>query len=110
MLPVCVYERLFSAPSELSVCVANRLPLRRGQPYHGHFAFLPEFWSATVRLATLETTQGIKLAGVIGDADTGLQYVDLRAADPNLPNCMKALLALPDGLTRASAAQSKAKQ
>jgi len=60
-----------------------------------------------VRLATLETPHGNKVAGAVSDAATALQFVDLTAADPLLPNCMKAILALPDGLARAGAAQDK---
>ncbi len=60
-----------------------------------------------MRLATIETPHGIKATAVLGDVDAGLRYVDLQAADPNLPSCMKSLLALPDGLARAKAAQDK---
>jgi 2-keto-4-pentenoate hydratase/2-oxohepta-3-ene-1,7-dioic acid hydratase in catechol pathway len=60
-----------------------------------------------MRLATLETESGRKVAAV-GDGNAAGSYLDLQAADPTLPNCPKALLALPDGLKRAAAAKQKA--
>lgn len=60
-----------------------------------------------MRLATLETASGKKVTGV-GTGSAAGKYVDLHAADATLPNCPKALLALPDGLTRAAAALDKA--
>ncbi len=59
-----------------------------------------------MRLATLETASGRKVTGV-GTGSAAGKYVDLQAADPSLPNCPKALLGLPDGLTRAAAALQK---
>ena len=59
-----------------------------------------------MRLATLETTGGKRVAAV---SATG-KYLDLHAVDAGLPNCPKALLALPDGLTRAAAAAAQAEQ
>lgn len=58
-------------------------------------------------LATLETESGRKVVGV-GDGTAFGNYIDLHAADPSLPPCPKALLALPDGLQRAAAAKQKA--
>jgi 2-keto-4-pentenoate hydratase/2-oxohepta-3-ene-1,7-dioic acid hydratase in catechol pathway len=63
--------------------------------------------NTTVRLATLETASGKKVTGV-GTGSAAGKYVDLHAADASLPTCPKALLALPDGLTRAAAALDKA--
>lgn len=60
-----------------------------------------------MRLATLETASGKKVTGV-GTGTAAGKYVDLHAADASLPNCPKALLALPDGLARAAAALEKA--
>jgi 2-keto-4-pentenoate hydratase/2-oxohepta-3-ene-1,7-dioic acid hydratase in catechol pathway len=53
-----------------------------------------------MRLATIDTPAGPRVAGL---ADGG--YVDLNAADPAVPACIKALLAQgPEGLQRAAAA------
>lgn len=60
-----------------------------------------------MRLATLETGSGRKVTGV-GTGTAAGSYVDLHAADPTLPTCPKALLALPDGLKRAAAAKDRA--
>lgn len=60
-----------------------------------------------MRLATLETASGRKVTAV-GTGSTAGRYLDLQAADATLPNCPKALLALPDGLARAAAAAQKA--
>jgi len=60
-----------------------------------------------VLLATLETESGRKVVGV-GDGAAVGNYIDLHAADPSLPKCPKALLALPDGLARAAVARQTA--
>lgn len=60
-----------------------------------------------MRLATLETAKGRKVTAV-GTGSAAGKYLDLQAADSTLPNCPKALLGLPDGLTRAAAAAQKA--
>lgn len=52
-----------------------------------------------MKLAMLETSAGMTVVAVIGD-----KLVDLCAADPTLPRCLKSLLALSDGLTKAAAA------
>ncbi|MDB5389622.1 MAG: 5-carboxymethyl-2-hydroxymuconate Delta-isomerase [Planctomycetaceae bacterium] len=60
-----------------------------------------------MRLATLETESGRKVTAV-GDGAAAGNYIDLHAADPTLPTCPKALLALPDGLKRAAVAKEQA--
>lgn len=52
-----------------------------------------------MKLAMLETSAGMTVAAVSGD-----KFVDLCAADPTLPRCLKSLLGLSDGLTKAAAA------
>lgn len=56
-----------------------------------------------MKLARLETHDGIKLVGVDAAA-TPHRYVDLRAVDPTLPEGLPALLEQQDGLARAGAA------
>lgn len=60
-----------------------------------------------MRLATLETASGRKVVALAVDTQVE-KFVDLHAADPTLPLCPKALLALPDGLTRAAVARDTA--
>jgi 2-keto-4-pentenoate hydratase/2-oxohepta-3-ene-1,7-dioic acid hydratase in catechol pathway len=58
-----------------------------------------------MRFATIATDRGPRACGVRADG-----YVDLNAADPSLPACLKAILALgPDGVRRASEATAKAR-
>jgi len=53
-----------------------------------------------MKLLTYRTDTGPRVAGLRGD-----EYVDLNRADPNVPACMRRLLAEgPDGLARAAAA------
>ena len=59
-----------------------------------------------MRLATLETATGRTVTAAATGSAAG-KYVDLQAADPTLPTCLKDLLALPDGLARAAAALQK---
>ncbi len=56
-----------------------------------------------MRLATLETQDGLRVVAVTGDG-AEIQYVDLHAADSSIPRSLKALLSQDDGLDRASAA------
>lgn len=54
-----------------------------------------------MKLATLETGNGQRIVGVVGDlADP--QYVDLCTVDSDIPSTMRALLAAPDGLSKAA--------
>ena len=55
-----------------------------------------------MRLATLNTPRGPRPAVLVGD-----RYVDLVAADPQLPGSVRALLASPDLLARARAAAGR---
>ena len=56
-----------------------------------------------MRLATLRTVQGRHVVGVHDGAE-GPSFVDLTAVDSSLPDSVRGLLAVPDGLVRASAA------
>jgi 2-keto-4-pentenoate hydratase/2-oxohepta-3-ene-1,7-dioic acid hydratase in catechol pathway len=60
-----------------------------------------------MRLATVNTSQGPRAVGVHHDAGSG-RFVDLRAADPELPATVAGILALAGGLDRARAALTKA--
>lgn len=53
-----------------------------------------------MRLATLETADGLRPVGVTDDQ----QYVNLTAVDETIPRCLKALLAQDDGIQRAKTA------
>lgn len=55
-----------------------------------------------MRLATLETSAGLRVVGVVDD-----RYVDLQAADSSLPGSLRELLAQDGGLSRAAAAINK---
>jgi 2-keto-4-pentenoate hydratase/2-oxohepta-3-ene-1,7-dioic acid hydratase in catechol pathway len=55
-----------------------------------------------VRLATVKTTTGSRVAAVVGD-----KYIDLQGSDPDLPSGLKALLAQNDWLQRAQFAADK---
>ena len=59
-----------------------------------------------MRFATLQTSQGAQVVGVYSDAGSD-RFVDLRAADPQLPESLFGILALSGGLDRARAALSK---
>jgi 2-keto-4-pentenoate hydratase/2-oxohepta-3-ene-1,7-dioic acid hydratase in catechol pathway len=59
-----------------------------------------------MRFATLQTSQGAQVVGVYSDAGTD-RFVDLRAADPQLPGTLFGILALAGGIDRARAALSK---
>ncbi len=59
-----------------------------------------------MRLATLLTPQGPRAVGVHRDAGSD-RFVDLRAADPELPATLAGILALAGGLDRARAALAK---
>lgn len=59
-----------------------------------------------MRLATLETAAGVRIVGVSAQG----KYVDLQQVDASLPNCVKSLLALPDGLDRARRALALGEQ
>jgi 2-keto-4-pentenoate hydratase/2-oxohepta-3-ene-1,7-dioic acid hydratase in catechol pathway len=55
---------------------------------------------APMRLITYRSSSGLRLAGMRNN-----HWVDLNRADPNVPSCIKALLAQgPEGLSRAEAA------
>ncbi len=55
-----------------------------------------------MRLATIQTPNGPRVAAQVGD-----QYVDLHATDPGLPTCIKALLAAGAGVKAAAAEAAK---
>jgi 2-keto-4-pentenoate hydratase/2-oxohepta-3-ene-1,7-dioic acid hydratase in catechol pathway len=59
-----------------------------------------------MRLATLQTPQESRVVGVHPDSGSD-RFVDLRAADPQLPGSLSAILALAGGLDRARAALAK---
>src|SRR5271168_1901530 len=59
-----------------------------------------------MRLATLQTSQAPRVVGVHSDAGSD-RFVDLRAADPQLPGSLSEILALSGGLDRARAALAK---
>jgi 2-keto-4-pentenoate hydratase/2-oxohepta-3-ene-1,7-dioic acid hydratase in catechol pathway len=54
-----------------------------------------------MKLATLETTNGLTIAGVDLTGDSP-RYIDLRAIDDTLPRSLKALLASEDGIAHAA--------
>jgi 2-keto-4-pentenoate hydratase/2-oxohepta-3-ene-1,7-dioic acid hydratase in catechol pathway len=58
-----------------------------------------------VRLATISTSTGPRVVAV----DEG-RYIDLQSADPDVPRCLKTLLAQDGGLERARWAAEKGKQ
>jgi 2-keto-4-pentenoate hydratase/2-oxohepta-3-ene-1,7-dioic acid hydratase in catechol pathway len=60
-----------------------------------------------MRLATVLTPQGPRAVGVYQDAGSD-RFVDLRAADPELPATVAGILALAGGLDRVRAALTKA--
>ena len=60
-----------------------------------------------MRLATLNTSDGDRVVGVIDDGDD-TRFVDLSAADNSIPRSLKALLEQSDGLSRATTAMSAA--
>jgi 2-keto-4-pentenoate hydratase/2-oxohepta-3-ene-1,7-dioic acid hydratase in catechol pathway len=60
-----------------------------------------------MRLATVLTSQGPRAVGVHHDAGSD-RFVDLRAADPELPATIAGILALAGGLDRVRAALTKA--
>ncbi|MBN9520422.1 fumarylacetoacetate hydrolase family protein [bacterium] len=55
-----------------------------------------------MRLATIQTPNGPRVAAQVGD-----QYVDLHATDPGLPTCIKALLAAGAAVKAAAAEAAK---
>lgn len=59
-----------------------------------------------MRLATLDTNSGKRIAAEAADG----KYVDLTAADPNLPNCMQGLLSRDGWQSLAQAALKKGEQ
>src|SRR5262249_35926761 len=59
----------------------------------------PSFGSFTVRLATISTTNGDRIAALRDG-----KFIDLQAPDPSPPLSLKELLALDDGVARARAA------
>jgi 2-keto-4-pentenoate hydratase/2-oxohepta-3-ene-1,7-dioic acid hydratase in catechol pathway len=59
-----------------------------------------------MRFATLQTSQEARVVGVHSDAGSD-RFVDLRAADPQLPGSIVGILALSGGLDRARAALAK---
>jgi 2-keto-4-pentenoate hydratase/2-oxohepta-3-ene-1,7-dioic acid hydratase in catechol pathway len=59
-----------------------------------------------MRLATLQTLPEPRVVGVQSDGGSD-RFVDLRAADPQLPGSLSAILALTGGLDRARAALAK---
>src|SRR5271156_2898713 len=59
-----------------------------------------------MRFATLQTSQEARVVGVHSDAGSD-RFVDLRAADPQLPATIAGILALSGGLDRARAALAK---
>ena len=62
-----------------------------------------------MKLATLQTDQGITVVSVI-DQDDKLTFFDLNSFDESLPRSLKEILALEGGLERARQAASKAEQ
>ena len=56
-----------------------------------------------MRLATLRTVQGNHVVGV-ADGDDGPVFVDLTAVDHSVPDSVRGILAVQDGLDRAAAA------
>ncbi|MEZ5943669.1 MAG: fumarylacetoacetate hydrolase family protein [Planctomycetaceae bacterium] len=56
-----------------------------------------------MKLAQVNTAAGIRLVSVDG-SNEGTRYVDLCAVDSSLPNCLRAVLGLEDGLDRCRAA------
>ncbi len=52
-----------------------------------------------MRLATIETVQGVRAVAVVGD-----EYIDLQATDAGLPNCVKTLLAASASVRSAAMA------
>jgi 2-keto-4-pentenoate hydratase/2-oxohepta-3-ene-1,7-dioic acid hydratase in catechol pathway len=54
-----------------------------------------------MRLATIQTTTGFRIAGVHLENQSPW-FVDLVAADPELPNSVKEILATDDGIARAA--------
>ena len=56
-----------------------------------------------MRLGMVETSAGLRVVSVVESEGT-VRFVDLRAVDVSLPECLKAVLAQDDGLTRAAAA------
>ncbi len=59
-----------------------------------------------MKLATLRTADGLRPVAV-HLADGADRYVDLVAADPSLPACLKAILEEEEGIVRAAAAFEK---
>lgn len=59
-----------------------------------------------MRLATIQTDLGPKAVAVMGEGDS-LQFVDLQAADPKVPDSVQGILALDGGIARAAAAAEK---
>tara|TARA_R110002167_G_scaffold78405_2_gene216943 strand:+ start:37 stop:909 length:873 start_codon:yes stop_codon:yes gene_type:complete len=62
-----------------------------------------------MKLATIQTDNGIQVASVI-DQDNKLTFFDLSAFDENLPRSLKGILAVEGGLERAKAAAEQAQQ
>ncbi|QDU12750.1 Ureidoglycolate lyase [Gimesia maris] len=62
-----------------------------------------------MKLATIQTDNGIQVASVI-DQDNKLTFFDLSAFDENLPRSLKGILAVEGGLERAEAAAEQAQQ
>ena len=58
-----------------------------------------------MRLATLETSHGLRVVGVAGE-----HYIDLQAASPDVPGSLRELLAQGGGLERASTALEKGRK
>ena len=56
-----------------------------------------------MRLTTLATDRGDRVAGVTGE-DAAPRFVDLTAVDSTIPHSLRALLAAEDGLARAAMA------
>src|ERR1700723_3460617 len=59
-----------------------------------------------MRLATVQTLHEPRVVGVQSDSGTD-RFVDLRAADPQLPETLAGIIALSGGLERARAALDK---
>jgi 2-keto-4-pentenoate hydratase/2-oxohepta-3-ene-1,7-dioic acid hydratase in catechol pathway len=62
-----------------------------------------------MKLATLETSDGARVVGVVNDSGNE-RFADLAAPDPSLPTDLKQLLSAQDGLARAAMAFQTARR